>query len=203
MYSLICPRTDNQSYPKRPQIEQKKNNRSIARTQNPSLLGSSSHSIRVRRGRRAKTRHLRYHHLCMSAPSLHNPALLVLNKPSRTSSPSNNSRPNQRTSQRTNRHRRHQPSCRPGNSRLGVAVPAGIASVGPRIRIVLGEVRTGPEAVRMGLAGLAGRGSGCRRSSLVRRRPDCNMRVACRRELDRHLGGLAVGRRAVRLGRMV
>jgi hypothetical protein len=82
-----------------------------------------------------------------------------------------------------------------------VAVPAGIASAGLRIRIVLEEDRIGPVAVRTGLgAGLVGRGSGCRRSSLARRRPGCNMRAACHRGLGRHLGGLAEGRRVVRLG---
>ena len=82
-----------------------------------------------------------------------------------------------------------------------MAVPAGIASAGLRIRIVLEEDRIGPVAVRTGLgAGLVGRGSGCRRSSLARRRPGCNMRAACHLGLGRHLGGLAEGRRVVRLG---
>jgi hypothetical protein len=82
-----------------------------------------------------------------------------------------------------------------------VAVPAGIASAGLHIRIVLEEVHIGPVAVRTGLgAGLVGRGSGCRRSSLVHHRPGCSMRVACHRGLGRHLGGLAEGRRVVRLG---
>jgi hypothetical protein len=144
-----------------------------------------------------------HHLLHVSAPSIY-PAQLVHNNTSRTSSPSNNSTPNQRTIRRTGlRHRHHQPSCRPGSSHLEVAVPADTASAGLRTRIVLEGVRTGPVAVRRGPAGLVGRGSGCRRSSLVRRRPGCNMRVACRQRLDRHLGGLVVGRRAVRLGHMV
>merc|ERR1711963_241620 len=118
------------------------------------------------------------------------PTLLVHSDLSRTSSPSNNSTPDQRTIQRTSLRLRHRPSCHLGSSRREVAVPADIASAGLRIRIVLEEVRIGLVAVRTGLeAGLVGRGSGCHRSSLVRRRPGCSMRVACHRGLGRHLGG--------------
>lgn len=82
-----------------------------------------------------------------------------------------------------------------------MAVPAGIASAGLRIRIVLEEDRIGPVAVRTGLgAGLVGRGSGCRRSSRVGRRLGCSMRAACRRGLGQHLGALVGDRRVVRLG---
>jgi hypothetical protein len=79
-------------------------------------------------------------------------------------------------------------------------VPADIAFADRCTRIVLEEVRTGPVAVRKGQAGLVGRGWGCRRSSRVGRRLGYSRRVACRQGLGRHLGGLVVGMRAVRLG---
>jgi len=135
-------------------------------------------------------------------------SLACLDNASRTSSPSSNSTPNQRTIPQIDRHHRHQPSCRPGSSRLGAVGPAGTASAGRcillgEVRIVLEEDRTGPVAVRRGQAGLVGRGSGCRRSSRVGRRLGCSMRAACRRGLGQHLGALVGDRRVVRLGRMV
>jgi hypothetical protein len=127
--------------------------------------------------------------------------MLVYNNASRTSSPSNNSRPTQRTSQRTSlRHRRrHQPSCCPGSSLLGAAALAGIASADHCIRTVLEEVRTGPEAVRRGPAGLVGKDSGWHRTGRARH-PGCSMRAAWRQGLGRHPGGFVVGMRAARLG---
>ena len=78
-----------------------------------------------------------------------------------------------------------------------MAVPAGIASADHtglvEDHIVLVGVRTGLVVVRRGQADLAGRDSGCRRSSLVDRRPGCSMRVACRPALDRRPGELAPG----------
>jgi hypothetical protein len=96
----------------------------------------------------------------------------------RTSSPNNNSTPNQRTIQQKVRHLRHLASCRPDNIHLAEAVPVDTASVGHHIDL---------EADHRDLAGLVDKGLGFHRSNPARRHLGCSMKVARRQEqVQRH-----------------